>query len=120
MSLGATLRRADRRPLGSDEDVKAKLSEAFPGIAYIFVEHSPPLRLPRFSPLRLWIWLFRPSYPHWYGHVQKPRFAVEFIFDSCPAVRSVRVTLYGAGTDGAEPHFAALSASTGWELVYGS
>jgi len=119
MALGATLRRPDRRPLGSDADVKARLSEAFPDLKYIFVDHPPAVRLPGFGLRRLSALLFRTRHPHWYGHVQKPDYAVEFIFDSQRAVRSIAVTLYGRNPAHAEPHLAALAASTGWDLVYG-
>jgi len=114
MSLGATIRRPDREPLGNEAYVKAKLSAAFPDVRYTYVAQPGPVRLP--LPLRLL--MRRPHYPHWYGLVQMDRYAAEFTFDASPVVPSMRVELYGPGTKNVEPRFAQLTASTGWEVVY--
>jgi hypothetical protein len=118
--LSAVIRRPDRQPLGDAEQVKVNLSDAFPGLKFIFVEESESRRIPvpRFSLARLMLWLGSSRYPHWYGHIQADSFAVEFRLDAKPIVRVVNVTLYGRGTPAAEPHFTKLTANTGWQLQY--
>src|ERR1700692_1131464 len=112
MSFGQVIRRADRQPLGSDEEVKAKLDEAFPGMRYARVDRPPPLPLPRWSLrsslVRLVLWFNRPRYPYWSSHFEGDQFIAEFHFDFGSAVREIRVTLYGRGTAAAKPHFAKL------------
>jgi hypothetical protein len=51
MSLSAAIRRADRQPLGTVEEVKTKLTEAFPGVQFTLVETPGPNPIPRFSRL---------------------------------------------------------------------
>ena len=120
MGLDQVIRRPDRRPLGSDEQVKAGLDKAFPGMRYVRVEESPPLPLPRWrlraNLVRLMLWLNRPRYPYWSTHFEGDQFIAEFSFDSASAVGEIRVTLYGRGVTGVNPYFANLSASTGWEV----
>src|SRR5712691_5217364 len=117
MGLDQVVRRADRRPLGTDEEVKAKLDEAFPGMRYVRVDGPGPNPFPRLSFWRLVLWFYRPRYPYWSTHFGVDQFIAEFNFDSAPAVREIRVTLYGRGVTGVEePYFAKLSANTGWQV----
>jgi hypothetical protein len=119
MSLGAVIQRPDRKPLGNAEEVKIHLSDAFPGLNFVFVEEAPRIAVPRFSLMRLMLWLGTPRYPHWYADMQADGFAVVLTFDAKPAVRAVNATLYGLGTAGAEPYFARLSEKTGWQVEFG-
>jgi hypothetical protein len=120
MSLSEVIRRPDGRPLGSDEEIKARLDEAFPGMRYVRVDGPTPLPLPRWSLrsslLRLILWFNRPRYPYWSTYFEAERFIAEFEFDSASAVREIRVTLYGPGTTGLNPYFAKLLANTEWEV----
>jgi len=64
MGFTQVIRRADRRPLGTDDDVRARLNKAFPGMRYVRIDNPPDLPLPRWSWLRLLLWLYRPRYPY--------------------------------------------------------
>jgi hypothetical protein len=123
MSLSAAIRRADRQPLGTVEEVKTRLTEAFPGVQFTLVETPGPNPIPRFSRLGIFlaIWSLlglvrHPPYPHWHGLFQGIG-AAEFTFDQKEPIRIIEVMLYGR-TTGLVPHFANLSANTGWEIKY--
>jgi hypothetical protein len=116
MSFTQVIKRADRVPLGPAEEVKARLDEAFPGMRYVRIDKSPELPLPRWSWLRLLLWLHSPRYPHWESHFEGEQFIAEFKFDDSRIVQKITVTLYGRGTTGANAYFARLSSATGWEL----
>jgi hypothetical protein len=109
--------------LGSVEDVRRELSQAFPGARFVLVTDEPPamarVQLPIF--LRLWLALFvlRVRYPHWIGLFESGKgFVIEFYFAKSP-VRTIRVTLYGRPT-GAGSYFQHLSSATGWQVKYPS
>ena|ERR1700730_11172410 len=116
MSFTQVIKRADRRPLGTAEEVKVRLDEAFPGMRYVRIDKPSELPLPRWSWLRLVLWLNRPRYPYWESHFEGEGFIAEFKFDDSGTVRKITVTLYGRGTTGANPYFARLSSATGWKL----
>ena len=120
MSIDGVIRRGDRKPLGSPEQVKAQLNEAFPGTQFIFVRDGgvvPPLG---FSLVSLLVWLFaiRGEYPHWEGIFEGDEFAAVFTVGTRPSIKSVRVTLYGRGTPNANVYFATLSKQTGWQTKF--
>ncbi len=123
MSLSAVIRRPDRQPLGTVEEVKARLSEAFPGMEFMLVESPGPNAIPPFSRLGIFLafWTFlglarSPPYPHWHGLFQGIG-AAEFTFDQKEPIRLIQVVLYGR-TTGLVPHLDKLTASTGWQIKY--
>lgn len=104
MSLSGVVRRADKGPLGSVEDVHRELSRAFPGVRFTLVTHEPPVmaRLQLSIFLRLWLALFgqRVRYPRWAGLFESGKgLAIEFCFEAKSPVRTIRVTLYGQTTE---------------------
>jgi hypothetical protein len=124
MSLSGVVRRPDKGPLGSVEDVRRELSRAFPGVRFTLVTHQSPVEAGlQFSIfLRLWIALFsqRVRYPHWAGTFESGKgFAVEFYFEANSPVRAIRLTLYGQTTE-ANTYFMHLSSATGWEVKHPS
>ncbi len=125
MSLSAAITRADRQPLGTVEEVKTRLTEAFPGVQFTLVETPGPNSIPRFSRLGIFLAMWSllglvrsPPYPHWHGLFLGIG-AAEFTFDQKEPIRIIEVMLYGR-TTGLVPHFANLSANTGWEIKYPS
>jgi hypothetical protein len=124
MSLSTTIRRSDNGPLGTEEDVLRRLSEAFPGVRFECRTEEPPglasVRKQMPLLLRLWLSVFgtKTRYPEHYGYFQTGNGgAVEFCFVAEQPVRSIAATSYGmtAGLDG---NFDRLSAATGWKIVY--
>src|ERR1700751_5759238 len=100
MSFTQTIRSPDRRPLGTVDQVKTRLNEAFSGMRYVRIDESPDLPFPRWSWVRLVLWLYRPRYPYWESHFEGEQFIAEFKFDHSRTVRKITVTLYGRGTTG--------------------
>jgi hypothetical protein len=99
MALTGTIRRPDRRPLGTVEEVKRHLSEAFPGVRFSYHAQKPPglaelgLRLPLM--LRLWLLAFgvKTRFPRHYGVFERNiGGTVEFHFEAREPVRWVRAT----------------------------
>jgi hypothetical protein len=122
MSLSAVIRRNDRQPLGSVEEVKARLTEAFPGVEFTLIKEPGP-QSPLFSRTGIFlaIWSFlgllrSPPYPHWYG-LFRMKFTAEFVFDQKEPIREIQVMLYG-NTGGAELYFNRLSNGTGWQIKF--
>jgi hypothetical protein len=124
MALGAVIRRGDRQPLGTADEVKDELKEAFPGTRFILIRGPHPIESmmmmhPKgLSLVRLLTWLFREKYPHWEGNFEGAEFAAEFKLPVGPVVRKVRVTLYGRGSPNATPYFTKLTKKTGWQLKF--
>src|SRR5216684_5438060 len=56
MSLSGTIRRGDRQPLGSPEQVKTQLAKAFPGTQFILVRDGGFIRPSGFNLTSLLIW----------------------------------------------------------------
>jgi hypothetical protein len=125
MSLRGTIRRSDKGPLGSVEDVKRHLSAAFPGVRFILEKEEPPglskTRAHMSLFLRLWIAVLgvRHRYPHWNGLYEARGAAIEFYFEADEPVRWIRATSYGM-TAGFDDDFDRLSAATGWSVIYPS
>jgi hypothetical protein len=122
MALGGIIRRRDKRPLGSPEQVKAALLEVFPGTRFALMR-DPGLPRPRgFSAtallIRLSEWMSRVRYPHWEGTFECGEFAAVFELDAEQTVTAVRVTLYGRGTPSATAYFSKLSEQTGWQTKF--
>jgi hypothetical protein len=122
MSFSGFIRQQDGGPLGSVDDVKARLNEAFPGVEFTLVKDGGP-PIPRFSRLGIFVsvWSFlglvrTPPYPHWCG-VFQTKFTAEFIFDQREPIRRIEVTMYG-NTGGADLYFDRLSAGTGWQVKF--
>src|ERR1700730_3936897 len=108
MSLRGTIRRRDDGPLGTVEEVKRHLSDAFPGVWFAYQAVEPPgvadvrKNMPLF--LRLWLSIFgeRTRYPNHHGYFEREiGGAVEFYFEGQDPVRWIRATSYGttAGLD---------------------
>jgi hypothetical protein len=124
MSLTGTIRRPNRDPLGTVEEVEHHLSDAFPGVQFSYHAQEPPglaalgLRLPLM--LRLWLLAFvvKTRYPCYYGLFKRDNGGtVEFHFEAQEPVRWVKATLYGM-TGGLDANFDRLFAATGWITVY--
>jgi hypothetical protein len=96
MSLRGIIRRSDKSPLGSVEDVKRHLSGTFPGVRFILEKEEPPglakARVHMSLFLRLWIAVLgvRVRYPHWNGLYEARGAAVEFYFEADEPVRWIR------------------------------
>ena len=118
MSISGIIRRGDRRPLGSLEQVKTRLNEAFPGTQFTFVSDSNVIQPSGFNLVRLLFWLFNPRCPHWEGSFEGGEFIAVFSIDSGPIVDTVEVTLYGRGTSSTTAHFARLAEKTGWQTEF--
>ena len=122
MALGGVIRRGDRQPLGTAEEVKNALKDAFPGTKFTLVRgpHPVELAIERNGSIliRLLFWLFRESYPRWEGNFEGAEFATEFKFPDDPVVEKVTVTLYGRISPSATPYFSKLAEKTGWQLKF--
>ena len=57
MSLEGTIRRSGGGPLGTAEEVKLRLSDAFPGVQFTFAARKPPGMAAAGVPLALRLWL---------------------------------------------------------------
>jgi len=125
MSLRGTVRRPDKGPLGSVEEVKRHLSKAFPGVRFTYQANEPPgsaaARKKMSLFLRLWLSVFsvETRYPHYHGYFERlgQGGAVEFYLLTEEPVRWIRATSYGM-TAGLGDHFDRLSAATGWVVKY--
>jgi hypothetical protein len=122
MSLRGTIRKPDNAPLGTEEDVKRHLSDAFPGVRFVYEAEEPPglasVKLPLL--LRLWLAVFgvKTQYPNHHGYFEREGGgAVEFYFPAKQPVHWITATSYGM-TAGLDDNFARLSAATGWEIAY--
>jgi hypothetical protein len=124
MSLRGTIRRSDNGPLGTEEDIKRCLADAFPGVRFEYQAGESPSfaraheQLPLL--LRFWLSIFgtKTRYPNYYGYFESGNGgAVEFYFPAEQPVRQIAATSYGrtAGLDG---NFDRLFAATGWKIVY--
>jgi hypothetical protein len=124
MSLRGTIRRPDNGPLGTEEDVRRRLSDAFPGVRFEYQAEVPPglarahQQMSLF--LRLWLAIFgiKTRYPNHHGYFESGNGgAVEFYFPAKHPVHWITATSYGmtAGLDG---NFDRLFAATGWKIVY--
>jgi hypothetical protein len=121
MSLSGIVRRRDRQPLGSPEQVKTQLSGAFPGTRFLLIRAEDDIgpahfRRRRFGLAPLLLWLWEPRYPRWKGHFQGNEYAATFELDAGPIVKKVEFTLYGQGANPADVHFATLVEQTGWQI----
>lgn len=124
MSLRGVIQRPDKAPLGSVSEVKLHLSEAFPGVSFIYQAEEPPgaavARKSMSLFLRLWLLAFGVDgrYPNHHGYFkQEQGGAVEFYFEAVEPVRWISATLYGRAT-GLAGNFDHLSAATGWMVKY--
>jgi hypothetical protein len=121
MSLDAIIRRVDRQPLGSIEEVQQKLIDAFPGIQF-GIEHGRGDQGQGAAIAALLslisIKVAKVEYPYHEAYFQRGQFAAQFNLGSGPTVRDIQVTLYGRGTSEATPHFDKLTRETGWQLEY--
>src|ERR1043166_7301686 len=123
MSLRGTIQRPDNGPLGTAEDVKRHLADAFPGTVFRYEPEEPPglaaTRLPLF--LRLWLWVFgakEVTYPRYEGCFERAiGGTVEFHFAAGDSVRTIIATSYGS-TGGLDTNFDKLSEATGWTVAY--
>ena len=124
MSLRGIRRRPDRGPLGSEEEVLVRLSEAFPGVRFQYEAEEPPgMAVARGQMsiwLRVWLVVFGQDvpYPRRYGYFQRASGGtVEFYFVAEQPVRLIEATSYGM-TAGLDENFDRLAAATGWKIVY--
>ena len=123
MSLSGTIRRPDKRPLGSVEDVKRRVSDAFPGIQFVLERGEPPRmgmarkRMSLF--LRLWRAAFsiRRRYAYWACHYQAHGSAVGLYFEASEPVRWIRASLDGRNVESGADGFERLCTATGWTIV---
>jgi hypothetical protein len=120
VSIDGVIRRGDRKPLGSTEEVKAQLGKAFPGIQFTFVRDGGVAPSLGFSFVSLLVWLFaiREDFPHWEGSFEGDEFIAVFTVGTRPSVKAVRVTLYGRGTTNANAYFTTLFKQTGWRTKF--
>ena len=124
MSLRGTIRRPDNRPLGTEQDVMRRLSDAFPGVRFEYQAEPPPglTSARKYMPifLRLWLAVFgvKTRYPNHHGYFDPGTGgAVEFYFLAKQPVHWITATAYGM-TAGLNDNFDQLSAVTGWKIVY--
>jgi hypothetical protein len=124
MSLRGTIRRPDNGPLGTVEEVKRHLSDAFPGTRFVYQAAEPPgvaeahKNMPLF--LRLWLSIFgeRTNYPNHHGYFERDTGGtIEFYFEGREPVRWITATSYGM-TAGLDDNFDRLSSATGWVIKY--
>jgi hypothetical protein len=85
MSLEGTIRRPDNGPLGTEEDVKRHLSDAFPGVRFVYQAEEPPEVARVYQQMLLWLrlWLSisgtNTHYPNHHGYFESPSGgAIEF------------------------------------------
>src|SRR5262249_46380568 len=124
MSIRGIIRRLDRGPLGTEEEVIHHLREAFPGVrfAYQGAESPGSASARELMPLylRLWLAVFgtETRYPNHRGYFESAHGgAVEFYFPAAQTVGSIEATSYGM-TAGLDDNFRRLSAATGWVVNY--
>ena|SRR5437899_7108371 len=95
MSLSGIIRRGDRQPLGSPEQVKTRLNKTFPGTQFTLVHESSVTQpkgfeLPSgFGLVSLLFWLFKPRYPYWEGSFEAGKFAAVFELGAGPTVKHI-------------------------------
>jgi hypothetical protein len=119
MSLGLSIRRVDRQPLGSPDHVKAELAAVFPGLKFVLVEALNTNFLTGLGFVsRFLLWLSGPRGPRWSGAFQAAEFAIELTFDAAPNVHRIDATLYGRGSRRADPYLMRLAERTGWQVKY--
>jgi hypothetical protein len=86
MSLTGTIRRHDRGPLGTVEEVKRHLADAFPGTTFRYVGSEPPgvsaIRWPLRARLLGAIFSVRTRYPHHSGLFERTLGDPCFVFRS--------------------------------------
>jgi hypothetical protein len=123
MSLSGTIRRPDKGPLGSVDDVRRRLADAFPGVAFALQRAEPPAdkvvrdHMSFFLPLWTAAFGARVRYPHWTGMYETSDGVVEFYFEAVEPVAWISATAYGT-TSGLNDNFARLSAATGWVVKH--
>jgi hypothetical protein len=123
MSLRGTIRSPDGHPLGSVDEVRRRLADAYPGVGFTWQKQEPPaakaVRDHMSFSLPLWLAVFgeRVRYPHWAGTYDSSSGVVEFYFEAVEPVTWVRATSYGM-TAGLNDSFGRLSAATGWVVKY--
>jgi hypothetical protein len=124
MSLTGFIRRPDRAPLGSDDEVKLQLSTHFPGVKFRYEAEEPSaygeLRKHLSLFQRFWrhFFLWDVPYPRHSGDIQSPSgWAIEFRFVAGPSVPWIAATAYGR-TAGLDATFERLEQATGWETYY--
>ena len=124
MSLRGIIRRPDRGPLGSEEEVMVRLSVAFPGVQFQYEAEEPPgiawSRKQMSTWLRVWLFVFGEDvpFPRRYGYFQRAGGGtVEFYFVAEQPVRWIEATAYGM-TAGLDDNFDRLYAATGWKVEY--
>jgi hypothetical protein len=122
MALTGFIRRPDRTPLGTEEEVMRQLSTFFPGVSFTYEAERPAemeaVKLSLF--LRLWLYFFgwEVSYPRYCGLVESPAgWVIQFYFVSGPTVPWVQATSYGR-TGGLDAIFERLRKATGWVTYY--
>jgi hypothetical protein len=72
MGVDAIIRRKDKKPMGSPDEVQKRLSESFSGAEFSI----------SFS-------------GRWNGHFQRNGLAIEFYFNSAGPISDVRISMYG-------------------------
>jgi hypothetical protein len=124
MSLSGTIRRSDRGPLGTADDVRRHLSDAFPGVRFQYEAEAPPGMAQAHKQmsllLRLWLSIFgiKTRYPSHHGHFESENgAAVQFYFLAKQPVHWITATSYGMTTR-LDDNFDKLFAATGWKIVY--
>lgn len=122
MSLRGTIRRSDNGPLGTEEDVKRRLSDAFPGVRFVYQAEAPPGLAQAQIPflLRVWQLIFgvKTPYPNYHGYFEPGNGGVvEFYFQAKEPVYWITATSYGM-TTGLDENFDRLFGATGWKIVY--
>ena len=124
MSITGTIRRSDRGPLGTAEDVKRHLADAFPGVELTFAASEPPAVAEARTSLQAALGLpcdllsAGRRYPHHFGHWESGTGAiVQLYFDAEEPVRSIEAISYGM-TGGLDANFGRLCAATGWTVLF--
>lgn len=124
MSLRGVIRRPDKAPLGTIADIQSQLSEAFPGVRFVYDAEEPKgsAQARKLMPiyLRIWLSLFGVDgrYPCYRGYfVRSQGGGVEFYFEATEPVRSVSATSYGM-TSGLDTNFDRLEKDAGWIVRY--
>ena len=128
MSLRGVIRKPDRTELGSVADVQLQLSQAFPGVRFVYLAEEPPgaIEARRQMSFALWVWLklfgADGGYPCCNGYWERAEYlgggAIEFYFETNEPVRYVSASGYGR-TQGFDALYEELEKNTGWKINYG-
>ena len=115
--MGGAITGPNGQPLGSPDDVKLRLDEAFGAVRFVLVRDEGAAKPSGLAKI-LFLFLRPKEYPYWHGSFEGQEFATTFEFTAKPIVPKIAVTLYGRGTPNATRYFTELQERTGWRTKF--